>query len=162
MLLLKKGVSTILLLMGTYSLISVTFKKNEYVKSNLSEKTYTLTIVVTSLRNNDGKIQLDVYKNQKEFEARYSNKERRIYLPKKNLVNGTVTFVFKNLPEGTYGVAIMDDENSNGKIDYGWVLPSEGFGFGDYWHQKWRTPTFDDFKFNLQTNKTVTVKAKYY
>lgn len=162
MLLLKKGVSAILLLMGTYSLMSVTFKKSEYVKSNLTERTFTLTIIVTSLRNNDGKIQLDIYKNQKEFEARYSDKERRIYLPKKKLVNGTVTFVFKNLPEGTYGVAIMDDENSNGKIDYGWVLPSEGFGFGDYWHKKWRTPTFDDFKFTLQANKTVTVKAKYY
>ena len=160
--LLKKSFLTILLLIGTFTLLSVTFKKSDPVKSNSSENTYTLTIIVTSLRNNNGKLQLDLYKNQQEFEARYSDKDRRIYLPKKNLMNGSVTFTFKNLPEGTYGVAIMDDENSNGKIDYGWVLPSEGFGFGDYWHSKWRTPTFNDFKFTLQSDKTVTVKAKYY
>ncbi len=159
---LKKSLFTILSLIATFTLVSLTYTKSDLVETTSSGNTYTLTIVVTSLRNNNGKLQLDLYKNQQEFEARYSDKDRRIYLPKKNLMNGSVTFTFKNLPEGVYGVAIMDDENSNGKIDYGWVLPSEGFGFGDYWHNKWRTPTFNDFKFTLHSDKTVTVKAKYY
>ncbi len=159
---LKKSLFTILSLITTFTLVSLTYTKNNFVETTSSVNTYTLTIVVTSLRNNKGKLQLDLYKNQQEFEARYSDKDRRIYLPKKNLMNGSVTFTFKNLPKGVYGVAIMDDENSNGKIDYDWVLPSEGFGFGDYWHNMWRPPTFNDFKFTLQSDKTVTIKTKYY
>lgn len=122
---------------------------------------YNLKVVITNIRNKSGRIQLDLYKNQSEFEARYSDKARRIYLYKKDAVDGKLSYKYENEPAGVYGVAILDDENLNGKMDYGWVLPSEGFGFGDYWHTKWRTPTFSDFKFSLQADKTIFVKVKY-
>jgi len=77
------------------------------------------------------------------------------------MVNGTVTYEYTDLPEDVYGIALFDDENSSGKIDYGWFMPTEGFGFGDYWHTKWSTPHFDNFKFTLKSNKTITVKVKY-
>ena len=80
---------------------------------------------------------------------------------KKDAVNGSITYEYKNVTGDVYGVACFDDENNNGKIDYGWFLPSEGFGFGDYWHTKWSSPHFNDFKFTLKSDKTVTMKVKY-
>lgn len=157
----KNNIFKLLLLITLLFFSSEMLNGKNYTKTNQTNSTCALKISITNIRNKTGRIQLDLYKNQSEFEARYSDKERRIYLYKKDAVNGTLSYTYKSEPAGIYGVAILDDENLNGKMDYGWVLPSEGFGFGDYWHNKWRTPTFNDFKFSLQSNKTVIVKVKY-
>ena len=51
--------------------------------------------------------------------------------------------------------------HKNGKIDYGWIMPKEGFGFGDYYHTKWSSPHFNDFKFSLKEDKTVVMVVRY-
>lgn len=126
-----------------------------------NQKGYTITVVIKNLRNKKGRVQLDLYKNQTEYDARMSNKKRRAYVYKTDSKGGSVTYKYKNVPGGVYGLALLDDENKNGEMDYGWFLPSEGYGFGDYWHTKWTAPTFDDFKFTLKSNKTVIMKVKY-
>lgn len=126
-----------------------------------SESGHTLTVIIKNLRNNKGRLQLDLYKNQEEYEARTSDKERRAYVDKSDAINNRITYKYKNVPNGVYGIALFDDENKNGKIDYGWILPSEGFGFGDYYHTKWSTPKFSDFKFTLNSDKTVVMAVRY-
>jgi len=160
MLLIKKISFLFVLLSGTYFLISVNFNK-EINPSLNNEKGYTLTVIIKNLRNNKGRLQVDLYKNNTEFEARMSDSKRRAYVYKKDAVDGTITYVYKNIIGNVYGVACFDDENSNGKIDYGWLLPSEGFGFGGYWHTKWSSPNFNDFKFTLNSDKTIVMKVKY-
>lgn len=161
MLFIKKTIQTLILLSGYFLFISVTYKKKSDFSLLEAENSYSLTVVINNVRNKDGRIQLDLYKNQSEFEARMSDKTRRVYLYKSKMVDNTLTHVYKNVAGDVYGVAILDDENKNGKMDYGWFLPSEGFGFGEYWHTKWSTPIFDNFKFTLRSDKTITVKAKY-
>ena len=129
------------------------------------QKTYTLTVIINGMRNNKGRLQLDLYKSQEEYKSRVSDEDRRAYVYKKTAkkVSGkySITHVYKSVPAGVYGVALFDDENNNGEIDYGWFLPKEGFGFGDYYHTKWSTPHFNDFKFTLNSNKTVTMIVRY-
>jgi uncharacterized protein (DUF2141 family) len=36
---------------------------------------------------------------------------------------------FENLPSGTYALALIHDENGNGKLDTMMGIPKEGFGF---------------------------------
>ena len=56
---------------------------------------------------------------------------------------------------------LVDDENLNGKCDYGFILPNEGFGFSDYFHTGILAPKFKDFKFVLiETTKDVLVKVR--
>lgn len=62
---------------------------------------------------------------------------------------------------GTYGVALLDDEDSDTKMDYGLVMPKEGFGFSDYYHTGWSSPKFDDFKFELNGNKSIKIQIRY-
>ena len=39
---------------------------------------------------------------------------------------------FADIPPGTYALAVIHDENSNGKLDTNWLgIPTEGYGFSN-------------------------------
>jgi uncharacterized protein (DUF2141 family) len=128
--------------------------------SRSAEKTYSITVKVTNVRNNKGTMQFQVYRTQKAFAAETPYRIFRV--SKKNKVsNKTMTYTITGLKEGLYGVALLDDENSNKKMDYSWMMPTEGFGFSDYYHTAWSKPTFYKFKFYLNKDKHVTMKVRY-
>lgn len=120
---------------------------------------YTITVKVTNIRNNQGKIQLQLYRTAENFKKEIPYKVR--YYDKKDVKNGTLTCLITGIEPGTYGVALLDDENSNNDMDYSMLLPQEGFGFSDYYHSAWSRPKFENFKFELTGDKTVTIKIRY-
>lgn len=122
-------------------------------------KTYTISIEVTNIRNDDGIMQFQLYRNQASFYKETPYKLFRI--SKKDVNKKTMTYDITGLKAGTYGVALLDDENSNKKMDYGWMMPTEGFGFSDYYHTGWSKPVFNDFKFELNMDKRVKMKVRY-
>ena len=75
--------------------------------------------------------------------------------------DGGLVYRFTGIKKGIYGLAVLDDENRNTKMDYGWIMPKEGFGFGNYLHRGWNSPHFDDFKFNLKSDKQVLIVVRY-
>lgn len=39
---------------------------------------------------------------------------------------------FQDIPPGTYAIAVIHDENMNGKLDSSWLgIPKEGYGFSN-------------------------------
>jgi uncharacterized protein (DUF2141 family) len=39
---------------------------------------------------------------------------------------------FEDIPPGTYALAVIHDENMNGKLDTNWLgIPKEGYGFSN-------------------------------
>lgn len=42
---------------------------------------------------------------------------------------GTVTLSFPDVAAGRYAIALLHDENANGKMDRSLLIPREGFGF---------------------------------
>jgi len=124
-----------------------------------SNPTQKITVHITNLENNKGNIQLGIFTNQKDFKA--DKPIKLLKYSKNKMADGNLT-VEVSLQPGTYGIALLDDENKNGKMDFGWVLPDEGFGFSNYYHTGMSRPTFDQFKFKLRnTGKTVKVKVRY-
>ncbi|AEV31672.1 hypothetical protein Oweho_0658 [Owenweeksia hongkongensis DSM 17368] len=124
-----------------------------------SEKT-SVTVEISNLRNNKGTVALGVYKDNETFK-----KEKEYLLkvfPKTKTTDDGVLHVELPLTPDTYGIAFLDDENDNGEMDYGWVLPKEGFGFSNYEHSGMSMPNFDDFKFEVGNSPTkVYIKVKY-
>jgi len=120
----------------------------------------TLKVNVIGIRNPSGSIVLAFYNTNESFE-----KEKALFIKKiskSGLVNGTLSITYNDLKSGTYGIAILDDENNNDKMDYGWFLPKEGFGFSNYYHTGLTRPTFDKFDFVLNGDtKTVEIKVRY-
>lgn len=81
---------------------------------------------------------------------------------KDQVKNKELTFSIA-MPEGVYGAVLLDDENLNDEMDYGILLPKEGFGFSNHVPMI-RKPQFHDFDFtvsNQSTNQPILIKVKY-
>lgn len=121
----------------------------------------TLTVHITGIRSDKGSIRLAFYNTAESFDD-----EKALFTKtcsKAEMKNGQLTVIYKGLLPGVYGLALLDDENNNQKMDYGMVLPKEGFGFSDYYHTGMTRPRFDKFDFNFGSsdNKTVEMKIRY-
>lgn len=128
------------------------------LRPNADEK-HTVTVTITNIRSNTGRIQIQLFRTSAAWEAETAYKE--LYVSKSSMKNKSVTYTIYGLASGTYGVTLLDDENVNKKMDYGLVLPKEGFGFSDYYHTAWSKPDFSTFSFYLKGDKSVTVKVRY-
>lgn len=120
---------------------------------------FSITVKVTAIRNTKGRLQIQIYKDQKNFEKETPWKV--FYVSKKDVKDHYLMYTIEGLSPGTYGLALLDDENSNSKMDYGLMLPKEGFGFSDYYHTSWSRPVFDDFKFDLKEDRRVKIQIRY-
>ncbi len=119
----------------------------------------TVNIKVSGIRSTSGNIRLAFYSCSENFDN-----EKPLFIKtvsKKSISKGTLTASF-DLKPGTYGIAILDDENANHQMDYGLIMPKEGFGFSDYYHSGMSRPKFESFKFTVKNEaKTVQIKMRY-
>jgi uncharacterized protein (DUF2141 family) len=122
-----------------------------------------LKISITGLRSNSGSVILGFYTSDKSFEDEkplFSKTES-----KATTINHVLTITYTGIKPGTYGVVLLDDENNNGKMDFGWVLPQEGYGFSNYYHTGMTKPKLIKFSFTItNTNepKAIEIKTKYF
>lgn len=64
--------------------------------------------------------------------------------------NGTVRLTFRNVTPGRYAIALLHDENANGKADRALsMIPKEGFGFSRDAPVKMGPPKFDAAAFKV-------------
>ena len=141
-------------------LIAFVFSLTLYSFANPSADTYSLTIEVKNLRNSMGVVQFALYnKNGSIPDEEYENYYKIL---KGEIVNGSSTITFKNIPSGKYAINILHDENKNGKIDKGFILPIEGIGFSNFQSiGLTNRPNFSKASFELNENKTISVKVIY-
>ena len=120
----------------------------------------TITIEFTNVRNNKGQFCLGVYTSQKDYVSKIAVKKKRI--TKEDFVDGKLSTTIEGLEPGTYGIALLDDEDFDRKMAYGLFLPKEGFAFSDYYHTGMSKPSFEDFDFVLgKEDKTIIMKLRY-
>lgn len=126
-----------------------------------SEKENSISIKISGIRSKEGNLLIGIYKDNKSFEKEKSF--RNVKVTKQSFANGSVIAKIE-LEDGEYGLALLDDENGNGKMDYNFIgIPKEGFGFSNYYHTGLLRPHFDVFKFRHQKNQTknIEIKVKY-
>ena len=107
----------------------------------------SLTIEIDEFRNpKEGNILIAIFTDQLNFTNDISFKNWIV--PKEKLINGVFKETVK-LPLGEYGIAILDDEDINGKMSYNFFgIPKEGYGFSDFNHSGFKKkPMFSYFKF---------------
>ena len=117
---------------------------------------------VTNLDTKNGQIVLGIYKDQTTWEAEKAAIVK--YYPKGDNVFAGVLKVSITLDPGTYGFTMLDDENSDNKMNYNWLgMPKEGFGFSNIYFTGLTKPKFDLFKFTISKGQrvAVTMKVRY-
>ena len=124
------------------------------------EFTYTITIVVTDIRNSKGVIRFKFYDDRTSFP--HDTGFLRKVEPKSKLQGDSLVVTYEGFKSQYMGIALQDDENGDKKLDMGWFLPKEGHAFSDYYHTAWRRPVYEDFRFFLDGNRTIRMKMRYY
>ncbi len=125
-------------------------------------KAQTVVIDILNIRNNNGVIRLAVFTSEQTFRKETPLFEKVVH--KNEIEEGKLTAEI-NLPyPGTFGIALLDDENNNEKLDYRFFIPSEGIGFSNYQHKTLRRPHFSDFCFEVTNNSEMKVEIiiRYY
>lgn len=142
------------------TLIAFALSLTLYSFVNPNADTFSLTIEVKNLRNSKGVVQFTLYnKNGSIPDEDYENYYKIL---KGEIVNSSSTITFKNIPSGKYAINILHDENKNGKIDKGFILPIEGIGFSNFQSIGFSNrPNFSKASFELKENKTISVKVIY-
>jgi uncharacterized protein (DUF2141 family) len=128
--------------------------------NNQKEEKCTLTVEVKDLRNSNGSVLFALYNREDAFPDEHYKKYFKKLTGK--IVNGESSLTFKNLPAGKYAVNILHDENNDGKIKKGLILPKEGIGFSNYQTIGFSNrPTFVKASFNVQSDKKIRVNIIY-
>jgi uncharacterized protein (DUF2141 family) len=70
---------------------------------------------------------------------------------------------FEDIPPGTYAMAVVHDENMNGKLDANWMgIPKEGYGFSNNAKALLSTPSFTKASFTYDgQNVDLTMSLHY-
>lgn len=124
------------------------------------EGTHSLTIEVTDLRNSKGLMQFALYNTPDALPDEHYKKYYRKLNAK--IVDGYSSVTFINLPSGKYAINILHDEDKNGKIEKGLVLPKEGIGFSNYKSiGLFNKPKFSEASFDLKADTAMQVKVIY-
>ena len=125
------------------------------------QQLFSLTVETNDLRNNGGDVVFAVYNREDAFPDEHYKKYYRKMIAK--IQNHGAEVTFNNLPAGKYAVNILHDENENGKIDKGFLLPKEGIGFSNYQSIGiGNKPNFKKASFELDADKSITVKIIYF
>lgn len=130
-------------------------------KTREEEETYSITITVTNIRNHDGVIRFKFYDDSTPFP--HDTGFRKIVVDKSLVTGDSLRVTYGGFRSQNMGIALLDDENSNWKLDMGWFFPKEGHAFSDYYHSSMvRRPVYKDFRFFLSGDKKVKMKMRYY
>src|SRR5690606_2075009 len=119
-----------------------------------------LTIVVTGIRGSEGQIAIMAFDSQQGLDE--EQPAARFKFPKDDLAGDSLT-VRLELTPGTYGLVLLDDENSNEKMDKNVLrIPREGFAFSGFEFTIPKKHAFDDFKLEVgEGPQTITLKLQY-
>jgi len=128
--------------------------------SNADEK-FTLKVSVDNLRDSRGVVQFTLYNRDGTIpDEKYQNLYKQHI---KKITNSSAETIFGDLPKGRYAINILHDENSNGKIDKGFILPIEGVGFSNYNSiDIINKPNFKKASFKLNSNSKRAIKVIYF
>lgn len=119
----------------------------------------SINITVTSLRSNDGLVRACLTPNPKKFPSCNGPGSMELVVPAAE----TVTLSFPNVAPGRYAIAVLHDENSNGKADRAlMMMPKEGFGFSRDAKVFMGPPSFKDAAFDVgQVPVRQVIKMRY-
>jgi uncharacterized protein (DUF2141 family) len=126
-----------------------------------ASKAQNVEVTITEFRNTKGQIIIKVFEDSQSY-----RKDRALHVktfPKSAVEKGQMTIQL-NLAAGTYGLALIDDENSDNDMNYKPLgLPKEGFGFSNYYLTRLSKPAFDDIKFEVThgQKQRIPIRIKY-
>lgn len=118
-----------------------------------------ITVEVKNILNTKGKLDIGLYNKEDDS---FGDREKNFKGAEVAIKGKTVVYKFTDVPDGTYAVAVIHDENKNNKLDKNFFgIPKEGYGFSNNIRPMFRGANFTESKFKLKGDKKITIKMGY-
>ena len=120
----------------------------------------SVTVNITDLRNTKGVVRACLTTQVKDFPKCHgvANAQKVVHD-----AAATLTIKFDNVTPGTYAIAVLHDENNNGKVDRALLMmPKEGYGFSRDAKVVMGPPKFKAAAFEVGAEpQTQAIKMRY-
>lgn len=123
--------------------------------------TQTVTVRVTELRSDKGVVRACMTTDAQRFpKCAGDPTSYRLVVPASH---GSATLTFKGVAPGRYAIALLHDENENGKADRALgMMPREGFGFSRDAPVRMAPPKFADAVFPVaHSDVQLSIRMRY-
>ena len=120
-----------------------------------------VVITITDLRSTEGVVRACMTTQEKIFPT--CRKDPDSYRTVVS-ASGDVTITFTDVTPGAYAVALLHDENDDGKANRALgMMPKEGYGFSRDAKVRMGPPKFDDAVFeHTGEDQQLTIKMRYF
>ncbi len=117
-------------------------------------QTGTIVVNVTGIENDKGVVQIGLYNSEESFPNYEENTKGVALKASKSGVN----YTFKDIPEGTYAVAVWHDKNEDKTMNKNMFgAPTESYGFSRNIYGTFGPPKFEEVSFKLNSGKKTTI-----
>jgi uncharacterized protein (DUF2141 family) len=118
-------------------------------------------VKVLNIRNSTGTVDCALFESPEGFPVDVLRSASSVMVIK--VRNSEARCDFEDIPPGTYALAVIHDENTNGKLDLNWIgVPTEGYGFSNDVKAVFGAPSFAAASFRF-TGGTLdmTIRLEY-
>ncbi len=121
----------------------------------------SISITVTDLRNDDGVVRACMTSREDRFPQ--CRGVTQAYSAQVDAKNGQVAVRFDGVRPGRYAIALLHDENDNGKADRALgMMPKEGFGFSRDAPVRMGPPRFEEAAFDMgKGDRALQIRMRY-
>ena len=118
-------------------------------------------VKILNIRNSTGTVACALFESPAGFPDEYLSSATNVMVIKVRKAQARCDF--EDIPPGTYAMAVVHDENMNGKLDTNWVgLPTEGYGFSNNAQAVLSAPSFSEASFTYDgQNVDMTMSLQY-
>jgi uncharacterized protein (DUF2141 family) len=117
-------------------------------------------VEVSGIRNSTGNIACALFESPVGFPIEFLRSATHVIATKIRKTEAGCDFV--DIPPGTYAIAVVHDENMNGKLDSNWLgIPTEGYGFSNA-ATGFGEPSFTDASFRYDGQRVDLTIGLHY
>lgn len=118
-------------------------------------------VQILNIRNSTGTVACALFESSDGFPSEYLRSATNVMVIK--IRKSQARCNFEDIPPGTYAMAVVHDENMNGKLDTNWLgLPTEGYGFSNNAKGVLGAPSFSAAKFNYDGRNIELTMSLHY
>jgi uncharacterized protein (DUF2141 family) len=115
-----------------------------------SEPTSTLTVTITGLGTDKGRVMCGLFSGEESFAA----KKDPFRAARIKCDGGSCRCVFSDVPHGEYAIAVFHDLNENSLLDTNLVgMPAEPYGFSRNAVARFGPPGYEDARFSVDRHQ---------
>ncbi len=122
-----------------------------------------LTVTAGNLRSDQGQVLICIFSADGSDKPEFPDcvKGHGVRSAQAPISGGKVVMTFSGLKDGVYAVAIVHDENGNGKMDTNFLgIPAEGVGVSTN-PRVFGKPSFEQGQFSIKGNTAIAIETKY-